>query len=77
MLEGKLNLNRLLATVEVTIGIEQKLDLTDGAQEEIVSVSEVESLVTFENAWVLASEVSHRGLEETENSLLERSGIVL
>ena len=77
VLEGELDGDRLVATCEVSGGVEQKLDLTDRAQEEVLGVSKVESLVTFDHTWVLAGELGDRVVEETENILLERDSIVI
>lgn len=57
VLEGKLDGDRLAATCGVSDRIQQKLDLTDRAQQEILGVSKVESFVTLNDAWVLAGEL--------------------
>ena len=77
MLEGELDGDRLLTTSDVSGGIEQKLDLTDGAKQEILGVGKVESLVAFDNTWVLAGKTGYRAVEETENILLEGDSIIV
>lgn len=77
VLKGELDGDGLLATTSVSGGVQQKLDLTDRAQQEILGIGEVESLVTFDDAWVLAGEIGYRAVEEAENGLLERDDIVV
>ena len=77
VLEGELDGDGLVLGSDVSCGIQQKLDLTDRAEEEILCVSKVESLVTFDNPRVLAGELGYRIVEETEHVLLEGDGIVV
>lgn len=76
MLEGELDGDRLGAT-SVSDGIQQKLDLADRTEQEVLGVSKVESFIAFEDTWVLAGKVGHRDVKETENALLKGESVIV
>ena len=72
MLKGELNGDRLITAPEVPGSVQQQLDLADGAHEDILGVSFVESLVALDNTWILAgNELGYGVVEVGENLLLE------
>jgi len=78
MLKGELDRDRLAAAPTGPYGKQQQLDLTDTAQEDLLGVSAVKSLVTLDNTRVFAgNELRGRIIEVIENLLLERGSIVV
>jgi hypothetical protein len=76
VLEGDLDRDRLGAALQVSGGIQQQLDLTDRAQQDVVGVRGVESLIAIDHALVLAGNEGGHGLVEgIKNRLLESGGV--
>jgi len=78
MLEGKLDGDRLAGAPDVSGGIQQKLDLTEGAQQELLGVSGIESLVAVDDTLIGANnKAGYRVVEGVGTSSLEVDSVIV